>query len=809
MAFAWQTASLLSSPNHGSLPAALHIPATSSAACSTVGAIPFWKLPITIRSLRQYKALSRARNQEYVDESQKGSQIVLEKEKGLEEYIEKDTDQEVISEKIRELVEKIQVKLQNIDGGAISISAYDTAWVAMVEDIGGSGQPQFPTCLEWISDHQFSDGSWGRHEFLYYDRILCTLACVVALKTWNVHPQKCNKGLKFIKENIHELANEEQEHMPIGFEMAFPSLIETAKKIGIDIPEEFPGKKEIYAKRDSKLKKIPMDLLHNKPTPLLFSIEGMEGLDWQKLFRFRDDGSFFTSPSSTAYALQLTKDEICLKYLLNVVSKHNGAVPNVYPVDLFDRNYTIDRLLRLGISRYFQPEIEECMKYVYKKWDKKRGICWASNTHIQDLDDTSLGFRNLRMHGYDVTSDVFEQFEQGGEFFCLFGRSTDAVLGIFNMHIASQMLIPGEHKLADARKYAANFLHKRRVDNRVVDKWIITKDLPGEVAYGLDIPFYASLPRLEARFYVDQYGGDDDVWIGKALYKMPNVSCDTYLELAKLDYNNCQAVHQNEWKTIQKWYRSCSLGVFGLSERSLLLAYYIAASTVFEPEKSLERLAWAKTASILGTILSQPLSSEQKRQLVNEFKHCSIIKNENGGRPKRQTSFVETLINTISQLSSDILLVQGRDIHQKLIHMWQKWLSTLEEGGNLDEAEAELLVQTIHLSSGLDESSFSHHKYQQLMEMTSKICHQLRLFQNRKVHDPEGCTTDIVTGTTFQIEASMQELVKSVFCKSSDDLDSVTKQSFFAIARSYYYMAYCDPELIESHIHKVLFEKVV
>jgi len=32
-----------------------------------------------------------------------------------------------------------------------------------------------------------------------------------------------------------------------------------------------------------------------------------------------------------------------------------------------------------------------------------------------------------------------------------------------------------------------------------------------QVAYALDVPWYASLPRLEARFYIDQYGGDDDI----------------------------------------------------------------------------------------------------------------------------------------------------------------------------------------------------------------------------------------------------------------------------------------------------------
>jgi len=39
-------------------------------------------------------------------------------------------------------------------------------------------------------------------------------------------------------------------------------------------------------------------------------------------------------------------------------------VPNVYPVDLFEHIWAVDRLERLGISRYFQQEIEECMDYV-------------------------------------------------------------------------------------------------------------------------------------------------------------------------------------------------------------------------------------------------------------------------------------------------------------------------------------------------------------------------------------------------------------------------------------------------------------
>lgn len=106
---------------------------------------------------------------------------------------------EGISDKIRELSDVVRSMLHSMGDGEISISPYDTAWVALVEDDGGGGggrrQPQFPSSLEWISSNQLGDGSWGDDgTFSIYDRILNTLACVVALRSWNLHPHKADKG---------------------------------------------------------------------------------------------------------------------------------------------------------------------------------------------------------------------------------------------------------------------------------------------------------------------------------------------------------------------------------------------------------------------------------------------------------------------------------------------------------------------------------------------------------------------------------------------------------------------------------------
>ena len=98
---------------------------------------------------------------------------------------------------IRKRVDAIRRMLSSKHDGKSSISgsAYDTAWVALLEHVDGSGAPQFPTSLEWIADNQLPDGSWGDSGiFLSYDRLLCTLACVIALRFWDVCPEKSQRG---------------------------------------------------------------------------------------------------------------------------------------------------------------------------------------------------------------------------------------------------------------------------------------------------------------------------------------------------------------------------------------------------------------------------------------------------------------------------------------------------------------------------------------------------------------------------------------------------------------------------------------
>ncbi|KAK3193776.1 hypothetical protein Dsin_025086 [Dipteronia sinensis] len=768
-------------------------------------------------------AISRPAIKGYADVFQNGLPVIK-----WHEIVEDDIEEEALQvskwNEIKERVATIKGMLESMEDGEISISAYDTAWVALVEDINGSGAPQFPSSLEWIANNQLSDGSWGDEIiFSVHDRLINTLACVVALKSWNIHQEKYEKGLSFFKENISRLGSDNDEHMPIGFEVAFPSLIEIARSLSIEVPENYPFFQEIYKKRDLKLTRIPKEIMHKVPTTLLHSLEGMADLDWEKLLNLKcEDGSLLFSPSSTAFALMQTKDHNCLEYLTNAVQRFNGGVPNVYPVDMFEHMWAVDRLQRLGISRYFQAEIKECMDYIYRYWTDE-GISWARNPRVHDIDDTAMGFRLLRLHGYQVSADVFQNFEKGSEFFCFSGQSNQAVTGMFNLYRASQLQFPGETILESAKHFSSKFLIQKQDANQLLDKWVITKDLPGEVGFALDVPWYASLPRLETRLYIEQYGGQDDVWIGKTLYRMPYVNNNDYLELAKLDYSNCQAVHQTEWNTMQKWYQKNKLGNYGTSRKALLRAYFVASASIYEPERRQERIAWAKTVVLTEMITtyfdSGNESSKQRRAaFVDHFTNRINARLYVNGRTldmqyKSDQELGRILLGTLNHISFDVLVAKSRDISQHLHHAWETWLMKWQAEGVKHQGEAELLTQTINLSTDYwvsDELLSDIDEYSRLSDLTNKICHQLCVYQKLKVHDNGNCNANADRITTLQlIDSDMQELVQLVLHNSSSDgIYSQVKQTFLMVAKSFYYMAYNDPGTINFHISKVLFDRV-
>nr|AHW04046.1 diterpene synthase TPS1 [Plectranthus barbatus] len=696
---------------------------------------------------------------------------------------------------IEDPIEYIRTLLRTTGDGRISVSPYDTAWVALIKDLQGRDAPEFPSSLEWIIQNQLADGSWGDAKFFcVYDRLVNTIACVVALRSWDVHAEKVERGVRYINENVEKLRDGNEEHMTCGFEVVFPALLQRAKSLGIqDLPYDAPVIQEIYHSREQKSKRIPLEMMHKVPTSLLFSLEGLENLEWDKLLKLQSaDGSFLTSPSSTAFAFMQTRDPKCYQFIKNTIQTFNGGAPHTYPVDVFGRLWAIDRLQRLGISRFFESEIADCIAHIHRFWTEK-GVFSGRESEFCDIDDTSMGVRLMRMHGYDVDPNVLKNFKKDDKFSCYGGQMIESPSPIYNLYRASQLRFPGEQILEDANKFAYDFLQEKLAHNQILDKWVISKHLPDEIKLGLEMPWYATLPRVEARYYIQYYAGSGDVWIGKTLYRMPEISNDTYHELAKTDFKRCQAQHQFEWIYMQEWYESCNMEEFGISRKELLVAYFLATASIFELERANERIAWAKS-QIISTIIAsffnnQNTSPEDKLAFLTDFK--------NGNSTNMALVTLTQFLEGFDRYTS----------HQ-LKNAWSVWLRKLQQGEGNGGADAELLVNTLNICAGhiaFREEILAHNDYKTLSNLTSKICRQLSQIQNEKELETEGQKTSI---KNKELEEDMQRLVKLVLEKSRVGINRDMKKTFLAVVKTYYYKAYHSAQAIDNHMFKVLFEPV-
>lgn len=62
-------------------------------------------------------------------------------------------------------------------------------------------------------------------------------------------------GVKFLQENLQKMEEDDAAHMPIGFEIVFPAMLEDAKALGLDLPYDAPILQQIAAEREKKMQK--------------------------------------------------------------------------------------------------------------------------------------------------------------------------------------------------------------------------------------------------------------------------------------------------------------------------------------------------------------------------------------------------------------------------------------------------------------------------------------------------------------------------------------------------------------------------
>uniref|UniRef100_A0A7N0V974 Uncharacterized protein n=1 Tax=Kalanchoe fedtschenkoi TaxID=63787 RepID=A0A7N0V974_KALFE len=231
----------------------------------------------------------------------------------------------------------------------------------------------------------------------------------------------------------------------------------------------------------------------------------------------------------------------------------------------------VDAIQLLGLGYHFSEEIEQTLESLSAN---------IFNTGGYDLYHTSLCFRLLRQHGYNVSSAIFNRFinTNGG----LIEDLLSDVQGMLSFYEAAQLRLHKDAALDEVVAKCATHLESIAPN--------LNPSLNRQVTAALKQSLHKDIPRLQAWKYFSTYQEDES-------------HDKTLLKLAKLDFNLLQKYHQQELSHISKWWKDLDLPSKCHYARDRLVEAYIWALTLYyEPQYSLGRMIFTKVIALAAVL---------------------------------------------------------------------------------------------------------------------------------------------------------------------------------------------------------------
>nr|WHU05657.1 terpene synthase TPS10 [Freesia viridis] len=229
----------------------------------------------------------------------------------------------------------------------------------------------------------------------------------------------------------------------------------------------------------------------------------------------------------------------------------------------------IDDLQRLGIAYHFEHEIDDALRRIH-----------SNGYDTDDVSIAALHFRLLRQQGYNVSSDFLYKFKDGeGKFKQELSCAAKDLLCLYE---ASWLGTQDEKILDEVLDFSRDHL-----DRIVVNQ----EGLHGaRINHALETPFHHGMRRLEARHYISIYQEDQS-------------SNQILLELAKLDFNLSQSLHQSEIKNISVWWKELALvKKLSFARDRVVECYFWSLGVHFEPQYSQGRMLLTKLITLASVM---------------------------------------------------------------------------------------------------------------------------------------------------------------------------------------------------------------
>ncbi|XVF25854.1 hypothetical protein REPUB_Repub13aG0249900 [Reevesia pubescens] len=701
----------------------------------------------------------------------------------------------------------------------VSPSAYDTAWLAMIPADPNQPclSPMFKDCLDWVVNNQAEEGYWGEcdaHGNPTIESLPATLACVIALKKWNIvgRPEHAEKGLAFIRENAEKLLGENHNQFPRWFAIVFPGMIEVARKIGLelDFSNHLKGLlMDIFFERQQILE--TEELVGGPYSPLFSYLEALPSFYAIKqediIMHLSGDGSLFQSPSATARAFMATGKEECLTYLQSLVRTCTNGVPMTYPMDEeLIKLGLANQLQRLGLADHFNNQIEDILSQVYRSYNKGSSENSRSSTWIATiLNKDSLAFRLLRMHGYNISPWSFCWFLNDQEILYHIEKNHEIFSSVMlNVYRATDLMFPGEYELEEARSFSRKILEKIVPKGNGDDAK--SSNLQRMIEHELRLPWIARLDHLEHRAWIEE-NDMNALWAGKTSYhRLSSHKNEKLVQLAVADYEFRQSIYKNEMAELKRF----GLNDMGFGREKIMYCYFAISASLLLPYDSSIRMMVAKSG-ILITVADDFFDMEGS---VNELNILTdaVRRWDAKGLSGHGKVIFDALDNLVKETAAEHLQQQGTDITSYLQQIWYEtfasWLveAKWSKSGympSMDEylgigmtsiaAHTMVLHASCLLKSGLPNSKISrpaaeYETVTKLVMLVPRLLNDIQSYQ-KEIEDgkmnyvllymkenPDADIDDAIAFVRDLVEKKRKELLKHALMDGLSDLPIASRR---------------------------------
>jgi halimadienyl-diphosphate synthase len=353
----------------------------------------------------------------------------------------------------RELVKNLQ--------GRIGPSPYDIAWMARVPASNGQG-PRWPELTEWLIEHQWLDGSWGSMIPYYHDRILCTLAAIIALKENHKDGDSSRAielGERYIWNHLHFLRQDPIELA--GFELLLPTLLIEARALDLAVPSHSCGYGRIRA---AKLKLVPPDLIYSPSITTTFSLEFMGDQVDIDLMRS-------AQAQTTAFlVLKTGSNNKALDYLESMRDLP-GGIPAFHPYRTYETAWVLEHLAFGGL--HLKELVGMSVWETLLSDLESDGVGIDPTYSIKDGDTTSVTLNVLTLGGQPVNPMILHHFEEPKTHtFRTFTFERNASVTTNAHALEALSFMPDYPNRDEVRsRILAMLLADRRYESYWIDKW--------------------------------------------------------------------------------------------------------------------------------------------------------------------------------------------------------------------------------------------------------------------------------------------------------------------------------------------------